>query len=165
MTRSARNDWRLARAKHPWLVLLGSWFGCGLSPVAPGTVGSIGAMPLYFLLRFAGSWAVVAGAVSITLLGIWISGKIARAADSTDPQFVVLDEVAGVLVTLSFAKEGWRWALVGLVLFRLFDITKPPPCRLIERKLPPGPGIMLDDTIAGIMAAVVLVIVQHFVVV
>lgn len=163
MKRAASNDWRLARAKHPLLVWFGSWFGCGLSPVAPGTVGSIGAMPLYFLLRFAGPWAVAAGAVSITILGVWISGKIARAAGIKDPQFVVIDEVAGVLVTLSFAKEGWSWALVGLVLFRLFDITKPPPCRLIERKLPPGPGIMLDDTIAGIMAAIVLVIAQYFI--
>ncbi|PKN49270.1 MAG: phosphatidylglycerophosphatase A [Deltaproteobacteria bacterium HGW-Deltaproteobacteria-20] len=149
---------RATREREPVAFWLGTWFGCGLSPQSPGTVGSIGALPVYFLLVPFGPWAVGAGAVALTVLGIFVSTRVARASGSSDPQFVVIDEAAGVLLTLAFAPPTFEGLLTGVVLFRLFDIFKPPPCRWIERRLPPGPGIMLDDTFAALWGAALLVL-------
>ena len=131
---------------------LGTWFGCGLSPRSPGTVGSLGALPLYFLVVRFGPVGIGITALVITLLGIVVSTRLARASGCNDPQFVVIDEVAGMLFTLAFVPARWDGLFAALVLFRLFDILKPPPCRWIEKHLPPGPGIMLDDVFAAIWA-------------
>lgn len=135
---------------------LGTWFGCGLVPLAPGTAGSIGAMPLYFLLRWwGGPIAVACGAVVVTLVGIWAAGVIAARTQCKDPQVVVIDEVAGVLVSLAACPGDWRWAIAGLVAFRVFDSTKPWPANVLEEKLPGGYGIVLDDVGAGAWVAAI----------
>ncbi len=133
--------------------VLGTWFGCGLVPVAPGTAGSIGAMPLYFVLRsWGGVAAVLVGAILITIIGIWSGNVIAKETNTKDPQRVVIDEVAGVLFSLAACNDDWRWALGGLVAFRVFDSLKPWPVNLLER-LPRGWGIVLDDVGAGAYVA------------
>jgi len=109
------------------------------------------------LLPF-GPPALVAAAILLTAVGIVVSARVARASDNNDPQIVVIDEVAGMCLTLAFAAPTWKGVLAAFVLFRLFDITKPPPCRWIERRLPPGPGIMLDDTLAALFAGAVLLL-------
>jgi phosphatidylglycerophosphatase A len=147
---------RCVRQREPVSFWVATWFGCGLSPVGPGTVGTIGAIPLGLLLLPFGPLALLATALSLTIVGIVVSTRIARAAACTDPQFVVIDEVAGICLALAFAPATWQGVAAAFVLFRLFDVTKPPPCRWIERRLPPGPGIMLDDTIAALFAGVVL---------
>jgi phosphatidylglycerophosphatase A len=132
---------------------LATWFGCGLSPVAPGTVGTLGALPLWFAVRGGGPLVIFATAVVVTLVGVWSAGVVARRSGAKDPQFVVIDEAAGVLLALAGSPESTRGAIAAVVLFRLFDMTKPFPARRAER-LPNGWGIVLDDVVAGVQAAI-----------
>lgn len=140
-----------ARVAH----VLAIWFGCGRSPIAPGTVGTIGALPLWFIVRGGGPAAILAVGVAITAIGIWSAGVVARTTGIKDPQFVVIDEVAGVLLTLAAAPATMRGTVTAIVLFRLFDMTKPFPARRVE-KLPGGWGIVLDDVVAGAQGAIVV---------
>jgi phosphatidylglycerophosphatase A len=137
---------------------LATWFGCGLSPIAPGTVGTIGALPLWLLVRRGGPIAVVATACAITGIGIWASNVVVRDSGEKDPQRIVIDEVAGVLFALAAATDTPR-ALAAVVLFRVFDITKPFPARRAE-KLPEGWGVMMDDVVAGLLAAAMLLLIR-----
>jgi phosphatidylglycerophosphatase A len=139
-----------------WLAI---WFGCGRAPLAPGTVGTLGALPVYYLAARGGPLVVLATGVALTVVGIWASSLTARLLRSTDPQVVVVDEVAGVMLTLAMAPAGWKGVVTGVVLFRLFDQTKPWPARALSR-LPGGFGIVLDDVAAAVWAGAVLVAAQ-----
>lgn len=134
-------------------ILLATFGYVGHFPFAPGTAGSAAALALYALVRWAGSPALdVAVIVVLFAAGCW-AGTVAEAhSDRTDPGFVVLDEVVGMLLTLLFVPVTWVGALVGFFLFRLFDIVKPWPIRRLER-LPGGWGIVVDDLAAGLAAA------------
>jgi phosphatidylglycerophosphatase A len=135
--------------------VLSVWFGCGLVPRAPGTAGTIGAVPLYLLVRPLGRWAVGLAACLLTVVGIWASSRVARTCGQKDPQFICVDEVAGVFVTFLGAPAGWKGTILGVILFRLLDCTKPFPARACE-KLPGGYGIVLDDIAAGAWGALAL---------
>lgn len=137
---------------------LGTWWGTGLSPIAPGTVGTLATLPFYFAVRSHGAPAVLALAVVVTVVGIWAAGRIAKMTNADDPQIVVIDEAAGVLLPLSIA-DGPTAIVVAVLLFRLFDITKPFPARAAER-LPGGYGIMVDDLVAGLWAGGVLLLLR-----
>jgi phosphatidylglycerophosphatase A len=140
-----------------WLArVLATWFGCGLVPKAPGTVGTLGALPLYLLLVRGGPLVVAAGALAVTLLAVAVSHRVVRLVGMKDPQIICIDEVAGVLVPLAVVPRTLGWVAAAVVLFRLFDITKPPPARACER-LPGGWGVVMDDVVAGLWAAVLLV--------
>jgi len=140
--------------KRPSLAhVLATWFGCGHVPYAPGTAGTLGAVPLYLLLRPLGHHAVFAASMVITAVGIWAAEIVAKDLGTKDPQIVVIDEVAGVLLTLSVAPPTWAALAAGVVLFRVFDQWKPWPARTAERKLPGGWGIVLDDVAAGVWGA------------
>jgi phosphatidylglycerophosphatase A len=141
--------------KHRLAHLLAIWFGCGRVPKMPGTAGTIGALPLYLLLVRGGPWAVAAGAVVVTFVGVWAATQVVRASGLPDPQFVCIDEAAGVLVTLVAAPYTWQGVLAGVVLFRIFDQWKPWPARRAE-KLREGWGVVMDDVIAGLWGATVL---------
>ena len=108
-----------------------------------------GALPIYWLARTPGLWGVATAAAVITAIGIWTSSRVAKLSGLKDPQFVCVDEVAGVLITWLGAPSGWRGTIVGLVLFRILDWWKPYPARACER-LPGGFGIVLDDVAAGV---------------
>ena len=136
--------------------VLATWFGCGLVPYAPGTAGTLGAVPLYLLLRPLGPVAVGASAVVLTAIGVWAASIVAERSGLKDPQFVVIDEVAGVLVTLTAAPATWSGLVAGVVLFRVFDQWKPWPARAAEQRLPGGWGIVMDDVAAGVWGAAVL---------
>jgi len=131
------------------------WFGCGHVPIAPGTAGTLGAIPLYLLLRPHGPWVVAAAAAIVTAIGIWSSGRVERRLGGKDPQIVCVDEVAGVLVTWIAAPPTTRALVAGVIAFRIFDQFKPWPARAAER-LRGGAGVMLDDVAAGIWGAGVL---------
>lgn len=137
------------------------WFGCGLSPVAPGTVGSIGALPVYFAVRAGGPLAVAAAAVLVTLVGVWASDVVAKRSRVKDPQLIVVDEAAGTLIALAAAPGSLLGIAAAVALFRLFDITKPFPARRMER-LPGGWGIVLDDVVAGLQAAAVVAVLRAY---
>jgi phosphatidylglycerophosphatase A len=138
--------------------VLSIWFGCGLFPKAPGTAGTLGAWPLYWLLRRWGPGAVVGGAIFVTVVGLWASHRTSRRLRQKDPQIVCIDEAAGVLFTWAAAPTSWLGTAVGFVLFRLADQVKPWPARAAERKLPGGWGIMLDDLCAAAWAAAIVLL-------
>jgi phosphatidylglycerophosphatase A len=144
------------RATNRFAWAIATWFGCGKVPKAPGTAGSVGAIPLYWLAFQGGRGGVAAAALAVTAVGIWASSVVARDLGTKDPQIVVVDEVAGVLITmLPMAHFSWRSVVVGFVLFRFFDVTKPWPIRAFEA-LPGGFGIVLDDVFAGAFGACVM---------
>jgi phosphatidylglycerophosphatase A len=103
----------------------------------------------------------IALAVLVTLIGIPAATRVARASATKDPQFVVIDEVAGQLIALIAVPLTWKTFLAGFILFRASDIIKPPPVRQLER-LPEGTGIVLDDIAAGIFAFIVMHLLLHF---
>jgi phosphatidylglycerophosphatase A len=146
------------RGKIAWT--LATWFGCGLVPRAPGTMGALGAIPVYLLAAREGRLVVVGAAMAITGIGVWASAVVARELGKKDPQIVVIDEVAGLLVTMSVVPTvSWQSLTAGFVLFRLLDMTKPWPIRRIEG-LPGGWGIVLDDVAAGAIAAGLLALLR-----
>jgi phosphatidylglycerophosphatase A len=148
-----------ARPAGPLATAIATWFGCGLSPFAPGTAGSLGALlPAILLARYAG-WRPLhfaALALALTAPGIWAAGRVEQAVGEKDPGKVVIDEVLGLWLTLAGAATlNWKSWLAALVLFRLFDIWKPFPVRQLEA-LPGGWGIVADDLMAGLYGALVL---------
>ena len=152
---AAAGAWR-RRGARAWAAhVLAVWFGCGHLPVAPGTWGTLGAIPLYLLVRPLGLAAVAATAVAVTLVGIWAAGDVERRLGGKDPQIVCIDEVAGVFVTWLAAPATWRGLVAGVVLFRIFDQWKPWPARAAER-LGGGAGVVLDDVVAGVWGAALL---------
>lgn len=169
-------------------ILLATWFGLGYLPKAPGTWGSAGGVALALLMSWLGfrsiaavtqffpgknlwTWGLQSGygqvlvAVAITVVGVIVAGRAAKYAQIKDPQWVVIDEVSGQLITyyLFFwiTPLNWKSWLLGFILFRLFDIWKPFPARQLEQ-LNGGWGIMADDWMAGIYAAIVLRVALHF---
>ncbi len=135
-------------------------FGAGLSPKAPGTMGTLVAIPIYWLIQDWSLFAYVTFTVVAFLFGIWICQRTVDWLKQDDPGAVVWDEIVGYLVTMIAAPQGWAWIITGFVLFRIFDILKPWPVSLADKKLHGGLGIMLDDVIAGVMAAAVMVLIQ-----
>ncbi len=139
-----------------WAWTLATFFGAGLLRPGPGTYGSCAAVLLWFTAAHAlhpihlALWTLAA-AILTSLAGIPAATIVARESAREDPGHVVIDEVAGQLVALIAIAPTWPSALLSLVLFRLFDILKPPPVRRLER-LPGGTGIMLDDVAAGLLA-------------
>ena len=140
--------------------MLALWFGCGLVPKAPGTAGTLGAIPLFWILIEWGPRALFLTATVVTCVGIWASNVEARRLQAKDPQIVCIDEVAGVLVTWLAAPPTMAGCLAGVVLFRIFDQFKPWPARWCERSLKGGWGIVLDDVAAGFWGAGVLMLMR-----
>ncbi len=136
--------------------MLATWFGCGRVPIAPGTAGTLGAVPLYLLLRPHGALVTLAASAVIALIGVWAANYVIASTSTKDPQIVVIDEVAGVLVTLSVASPTWASLAAGVVAFRIFDQFKPWPARTFEERLPGGWGVVMDDMAAGVWGAIAL---------
>ena len=134
--------------------VISTWFFCGYAPKGPGTAGSLGALAAaYLLFPYAGPGTL---ALAGLLPAIWAAGATARESNLKDPQIVVVDEVIGQWIALAGAmRMNWISWLAAFGLFRLFDIWKPPPVRQLER-LPGGVGIVADDVMAGVYAALVL---------
>ena len=140
-----------------WAWITATFFGLGALKPGPGTYGSIAAtMIWYAVMRHVAlpyvPWVTLAMAGAATLIGIPAATRVARESGRKDPQMVVIDEVAGQWLALTFALPTPLLALLALILFRIFDILKPPPVRQLER-LPEGTGIVVDDLAAGLYAA------------
>jgi phosphatidylglycerophosphatase A len=148
----------MKRSRRPAL-LLATWFGCGYSPLAPGTAGSAAAIGVAIALHeFAGAaaWQFASMAAVLLAPAVWAANETARFEKRKDPSIVVVDEVIGQWITLAGAASlNWKSWLAAFALFRLFDIVKPPPVRQLEA-LPGGLGINADDVMAGVYAALVL---------
>jgi phosphatidylglycerophosphatase A len=135
---------------------LSTWFGCGASKLAPGTMGSFGAIPVHLGLRLLPAPIHLAAIVGITAVGVWSSNEMAKAMGVEDPQCVVIDEVAGTLLAMGMVRHSSIGVqILALGLFRLFDIWKPGVIDTVQNAKPEGVGIMADDVLAGILAGVV----------
>jgi len=149
-----------------WASLIATLFGIGRLRPGPGTWASAVTVLLWAavartLPSTANTAVAIAVAIVIVIAGISSSTLVARASGSKDPQIVVIDEVAGQLIALVAVTLTWKTFLAGFILFRAFDIIKPPPVRQLER-LPEGTGIVLDDVAAGIYALIVMQILLRF---
>ena len=148
---------RLAGDRGPAPRIALAWatfFGAGYVPVAPGTAGTAAAIPLWWLLASAGPWVYVAAAVAITLTGIAAADRAGRYFGVADSGHIVIDEVAGYLVTMAFLPRTAFAAVAGFLLFRICDILKPWPARVFDRepRWKNGAGVVLDDVFAGVWA-------------
>ncbi len=143
--------------------LIATALGAGYSPVAPGTCGTAVAVPLTWALASLPIWQWCIVAIVVTGVGIAAAHRADLAWGSHDSQRIVIDEVAGYLITMLPVDRGtWPTLAAGFVLFRFFDIVKPPPVRWLDENLPGGWGVVLDDVAAGVMAAVVMGLLAHF---
>jgi phosphatidylglycerophosphatase A len=141
--------------------LLALGFGSGLAPVAPGTFGSLVGLAIALALAPLGlAWNLLAVLVA-TVAGIWICGESARRLGVHDHPAIVWDEVAGMMIAMLAAPDAWWGAPAAFVLFRIFDIAKPWPIREIDHGMGGGAGIMLDDVLAGLFAALGLLLIGY----
>ena len=153
---------RSALLAHPagWIAC---GFGSGLSPVAPGTAGSLAALAPWLALREL-PWPLYLGAVALAFaIGTWASNVAIARLHVADPGAVVVDEFVGqwiALLPLVAAPQTWPWIVIAFALFRLFDVWKPWPVSWADRRVKGGFGVMLDDVIAGVYAALALTVVH-----
>jgi phosphatidylglycerophosphatase A len=137
-------------------------FGTGTIPFAPGTFGTLIAVPFYLLMAGLHPLSYLIVLFVVIALSVWICDKVTKEIGVEDHQGMCLDEVVGYLVTMYHAPFGWPWMLFGFVLFRLFDIWKPWPISLADKRVHGGFGIILDDVLAGLFSFVILQLVAIF---
>ena len=127
-------------------------FGSGLSPKAPGTFGTLAAIPVFLLFSYFTPLFYSIAVLIVCVAGIYICGKTAEDVGVHDHGAIVWDEIAGYLITMFLIPNRWQSIVVGFILFRIFDILKPWPISYIDKQIHGGFGIMFDDVIAGVMA-------------
>ncbi len=143
------------------LISLG--FGSGMSPIASGTIGTLAAIPLYLLMAPLHLWFYTLVTLLLLVLGIWTCGQTTKALGVEDHQGIVWDEVIGYLITMAAITPSIVSVLMGFFLFRFFDIFKIWPASWAERRFSGGLGIMFDDVMAGIYAALCMQIINHYI--
>ena len=158
---SNRNDLAGLVLTNP-IHFLAIGLGSGLAPKAPGTFGTIAAIPLYLLLVQLPLTAYVAVVVLACLLGIWICHQTSKDMGVHDHKAIVWDEFAGFWITMIAAPAGWLWILIGFVLFRFFDVIKPWPISWLDKHVHGGLGIMIDDILAGLFSLGCLQAIVYF---
>jgi len=142
------------------VLLLSSWFGSGLMPIAPGTFGTLAAVPPAIIIYYFGTVPSVISLIVIIPLAVWTSNVTQKLLGKDDPSEIVIDEVAGFFVTVFLLPFSWLSFTLGFLLFRVFDILKPFPIGIIDKKIKGGTGIVLDDIVAGIYANICVRVVQ-----
>ena len=142
--------------------MLAFGFGSGLAKKAPGTMGTLVALPIYYSVVMFMADYYLPILLLVCVLGIWICGQAAKELGVHDHGGIVWDEIAGYLLTMYWVELSWQNMLMGFILFRLFDILKPWPINWIDKKVAGGFGIMLDDLIAALMAAACLYGYTHY---
>jgi phosphatidylglycerophosphatase A len=145
------------------VLFLAFGFGSGLAKKAPGTCGTVAAIPVYYLFAQANFLTYSLLTIIATVVGVWLCDVAAKKLDEHDFGGIVWDEVAGYLITMWFVPFSWQAMIIGFVLFRFFDILKPWPIKWIDKQVHGGLGIMLDDVLAGVFAGGLLwLAVQEF---
>lgn len=168
MTTSANEPSRAGQPRLPAALLrqpvhlLALGFGAGLAPVAPGTFGSIVGLALGLMVAHGGFWFACGATALVTLAGVWICGESARRLGVHDHPAIVWDEVAGMMLVLLAAPASWWGVALAFGLFRLFDIWKPWPIREVDHGMRGGAGIMLDDVMAAVPAAALLLLIKNY---
>ncbi|MGZ5050927.1 MAG: phosphatidylglycerophosphatase A family protein [Methylobacter sp.] len=161
-TELGRNKLTPKQILYDPILFLAFGFGSGLAKKAPGTMGTLAAIPVYCLFAQTGLVAYSALTLIATVAGIWICDIAAKKLGEHDFGGIVWDEIAGYLITLWLVPFSWQAVALGFVLFRIFDIVKPWPIRWIDRKVQGGFGIMLDDVLAGVFAGGVLLALSRY---
>ena len=131
-------------------------FGSGLAPKAPGTFGTLAALPLWYLLAQLPLWGYLLATLAVIAVGPWLCGRASRDLGVHDHPGIVWDEIAGFLVTMILVPVSLVTAVAGFVLFRIFDILKPWPIGWLDRRVKGGTGIMVDDLLAAVYAGILL---------
>jgi phosphatidylglycerophosphatase A len=142
-------------------VALASGLGAGLSPVAPGTVGSLVGVLCYLAMAGLPVAIYLAAVLVLAIAGVWLCERAGRRLGVTDHPGIVWDEIVGLLVTMTGSPWSWQGTLLGFALFRVFDILKPWPIGRIDRQVGGGLGVMLDDVVAGLYALASLQILRN----
>ena len=157
-----KNPIAVTELKDP-VVFVALGFGSGLSPWAPGTAGTLIAIPLYLFISTFDSAIYLAITALVSLLGIWVCAYTSSKLNIHDHPSIVIDEIAGYFITMILAPTGLIWVLLGFVLFRIFDILKPWPISWIDKNVRGGLGIMLDDVVAGFAALICLQLIAYYI--
>lgn len=132
------------------VVLIAVGFGSGLSPLAPGTAGTLAAVIFYLFMQNM-TLPIYAGiTIAVIVLGSWVCGYATKQLGVEDHSGVVIDEFAGFFVTMFAVPLGWGWLLAGFILFRFFDAVKPWPISWLDKNIKGGVGVMIDDVVAGL---------------
>lgn len=148
---------------HP-AVIVATWLWSGRMPMAAGTWGSLAALPFAWVIQtYYGLAGMVVALIAITLAGIWASNVMVERGDVRDPGFIVVDEVAGMFLTLLAAPRVWWAYLLGFLLFRVADIVKPFPANWCDANIHGGLGVMLDDLVAAIYSAIAVWLIVRYV--
>ncbi len=138
------------------MLALATWGGVGFLPGAPGTWGTLAALPLWWGLSRLGPWGYGLGTAAVLLLALKVAGPAQDYLGRADHPGIVIDEVAGLLITLAGCSATWQHAALGLVIFRTLDILKPPPIRWFCAGESGGLEVVVDDVVAGVLARLVL---------
>ncbi len=141
--------------------LLAFGFGAGLSPVAPGTMGTLVAIPFALILRNLTPLGFWVSLLLLFVMGVWLCGHVSRKLGQHDHGGIVWDEMVGYWLTVAFVPLQWPWLLAAFVLFRIFDIFKPWPIRQLDENVSGGFGIMIDDILAAIYSMALLGLAQY----
>lgn len=149
--------------KNKLTEIISTWFYAGKARFAPGTCGSLAALPfIYAVDYYYGMAGIIIFAAVTGIIGIFAADAYAKKLKISDPGMIVIDEVSGQAVTLIFAGTNLYLYAIGFVLFRLFDITKPWPVSWADTKVKGGLGIMLDDIFAGLIGAAILYLIKYY---
>jgi phosphatidylglycerophosphatase A len=142
------------------ILALATCGGVGFLPLAPGTWGTLAALPLWYYLAHFGPWGYGLGVTTVIILGLGVAGPAQDLLGRPDHSAIVIDEVAGLLITLAGVPFTWQNVAAGFIVFRILDILKPPPIRWMEAGPASGLSVMADDVVAGVLGRVIIEVVM-----
>lgn len=145
--------------KNKFIKMFATFFYAGCSPKAPGTVGTLATIPLWYLLAQLSILPYMVIVFILSIVGILVAQAYEGMVQKHDSKEIVIDEVVGFLITMTWLPLTWQSVVFGFILFRFFDIVKPPPIRQLDKKIGGGVGVMVDDIAAGIICNIILQIV------
>jgi phosphatidylglycerophosphatase A len=148
------------RGSRMLILALATWGGVGYLPFMPGTWGTLAALPLWYHLAYAGPWIYGLAVAILIILGLVVAGPAQDLLGRPDHAAIVIDEVAGLLITLAGVPPTWQNVVAGCIIFRILDIVKPPPIRWLEAGPASGLSVMADDVVAGMIGRVLLEVVM-----
>ena len=154
----------MTTTQHQGMVarIIATGFGSGYAPVAPGTFGSLMAIPVIYLFWTSPRWVFLLATVALTLIGVWAASVAEKQFQKKDPSFVVIDEIVGMMVAMLFLPFQLKFVLISFLVFRVMDIIKPWPARKLE-EVKGGWGIMLDDVFAGIYTGLCIFLINQWI--
>lgn len=145
-----------------FFILIATFFNVGKFPKAPGTVGTLAAIPLWYAMTYVSTVFYMVATIGLTLLGVLAAQVYEAEVQKHDSREIVIDEVVGFLITMVMVPRSWFFLILGFALFRFFDILKPWPIRHLDKNVKGGVGVMVDDIAAGIISSLIIQILISF---